>query len=102
MLTKQDLRAEFKQSGGTWRDGTNDYTLFLERKILERESLIVTSIGKRFPFSTLLVGQSFDAGEFSKSLRNTLGDCIFRLNNTTKGKFTQNKVDGRLIVKRIR
>jgi len=101
MLTKKDLRDEFKQSGGTWRDGTNDYTLFLERKILERESLIVSNIGKRFPFSTLLVGQSFDAGECTKSLRNTLGDCIFRLNNTTKGKFTQKKVNGRLMVKRI-
>lgn len=102
MLTKQDLRTEFKNSGGRWRDGTNDYTMFLERKILESDSLIKSTIGKRFPFSTLLVGQSFDAGEYSKSLKNTIGDCIFRLNKTTKGKFTQNKVDNRLIVKRIK
>jgi KaiC/GvpD/RAD55 family RecA-like ATPase len=95
-MTKEDLYFEFKQSG------VKDYTLFLQDKILERESLIVTNIGKRFPFTTLLIGQSFDAGESSKSLRNTLGDCIFRLNNTTKGKFTQKKVNNRLIVKRIK
>ncbi len=101
-MDKQQLRQEFKESGGTWREGTNDYTLFLEKKIIDYHALIATNIGKKFPFCKVRAGETFDAGPYSKELKNTIGEYIFRINKKTTGKFIQNKVNDRLIVKRIK
>lgn len=100
-MTKADLRKEFKDQGGIWREGTNAYVLFLEKKIIDGASYLRTKIGNKYAFNKVLVDESFDAGEYSLKLRSSIGEYMHRISKKTKGKFMQRKVNNRIIVTRI-